>query len=959
MPAERSQREVERPRSGRFFYLAAVAFAVATFVVVGLWVGNVLTASRLQSELEDHLEKEDYRLAVEVMHKLIPQSPRLKRPNLQAHLGKIRIQWAEFELSQGNFKQASAQAALAAEDDLQGDQSKRVNLVKAGAAIGQLKQDLPNLTFDERLARCRSIIDKYSGTDAASESAELFDKYERISHAVRKEWEQLTKKVSLLKENGRIPKAIKLLQDFRGQCDKDLLQELVAELGKLNGYIKTGYCELQSKIELTPETQLPPSSARILVVSRDFLPLFRRDSAYESEQTDPLPNSVEAAGDVFFSAEQGILYCMSTQTGQPLWAIHQGLGMGFLPARSEGDAICASDWGKTLSRLNSHTGEAVWSVALPVALACRPLIVEDEIVTLDQQGHLRMFDLDSGRLQAERELGGQDLSDLVTDSHLRLIAVGAERAVLFEKAQDTWLQLGSLLTSEDHVEKVYLVGRYICLLPRRPGSGGRHKRSYLWRDRSITLVETPDIENDWHLLDQKDDLQIWVNPRGIAHYTQLKTEHLETPLVRAVNMDAFNIRDARLVKMKGQLSLVTAGVEIQLWNPTGQAEATSFKKEWSKQVVWRADYLRVVGRLQILKETEGGIIVRGDDRYGPVFARLNLDAKGEIEWMSRLGPNAYLRPVVFNDLIAWPDGGSGLVAIDAANNVHHVNTSLFPVNESRGISVEADEQGCLAYTENELMLFGEQLNKLWKQPAKTSGRITTSCLLKNAVIVVTEQGKLLSYDRLTGEEILSPTDIPDTVSPCTLLVPADGLTILLVSQDGAAVKASIAIEGEIPKWSFQDCWDSVPAVEKIVADKTGIFGYTPQGWLMLAEDRGPFALGLRNLLYVDESIVLAGDVDSGDLACVDLGQLQDRWHSQTSSPAMWAGRAPSGSFLVLTRSGRLLLLDSTTGSVINQKDCLGSPTATPAISGGHLWIPLSGYRLLKVSLAEFDSSDPS
>ena len=107
MPVERSQREVERPRSGRFFYLAAVAFAVATFVVVGLWVGNVLTAGRLRSELEGHLEKEDYSLAVEVMHKLIPQSPRWKIPNLQAHLGEIRLKWAEYELSQGNFKQAS------------------------------------------------------------------------------------------------------------------------------------------------------------------------------------------------------------------------------------------------------------------------------------------------------------------------------------------------------------------------------------------------------------------------------------------------------------------------------------------------------------------------------------------------------------------------------------------------------------------------------------------------------------------------------------------------------------------------------------------------------------------------------------------------------------------------------------------------------------------------------------
>ena len=955
MAVERSQRKVEKTRSGRFFYLVAAVFVVTTLVVVGLWVRDVLTVNQLRSELKVHLEEENYSLAVEVADKLISQSPRWKRRDLRADLGEIRVKWAEYELSQNNYRQASAQAVLAAEDHLEGDLSERIHLVKAGAAIGQLKHDLLNLTFDERLARCRSIIDKYSGTDAASEATELLEKYERISHAVREEWEQLIKKISLLKENGRILEAIKLLQDFRGKCDKDLLQELTAKLERLNDYAKTGYCELQIKIELTSAAQLPPSSVGILVASQDFVPVFRRDNTNEPSQVDSSLDSVDTNLDVFFTTEQGMLYCLCAQTGTPLWGVHQGMGMEYLPVRFEKDVVCVSDWGRSLSRLNSLSGKVVWSVVFPTALACPPIMVGADVITLDQEGHLRIFDSASGRVRAERKLGGGDLSHIATDGYLRLIASGPERTVLFEKLGDEWLQIGSLLTSKSHVEKVYLIDRFLCVLPRRLYLEGKIKRTYLWRDRSITPIEAMDFGNDWHLLDQGDGLQVWVDSRGTAHCTQIDRSNIETPLRWTEDIAAFNIRDARVIGKEDHLSIVTAGTDIQLWNLTRQSGTTPFKKDWSRSIVWQADHLRIVGRLQILNEIGNTIIIRGDDRYGPVFASLSLDTEGEIEWMSRLGPNAYLTPVVFNDVVAWPDGESGILVLNTSGDASHTKLGFSPSIEPRIVSLVADAKGCLAYSGDEVMLFGEQLEALWSRPAKASGTITTACLLDNDVVAVTEQAELASYDRMTGEDTLGAVDIPDAVSPCSLLRAIGGRKILLIGQSGAAVEASIVVEGEVRKWSFQNRWDAVPDIKEIANNRAGVFAYTDLGWLVLPQRRGPFGPEKPNLLYAGEDIVLASSLDEGSLACVDLSQMSDLWSSQISSPAIWANRISKGNFVVLTQTGQLLALDLATGAVIKQIDCLGSPTSEPAIFGGNLWIPLSGYRLLKVSLTDFDS----
>jgi len=126
---------------------------------------------------------------------------------------------------------------------------------------------------------------------------------------------------------------------------------------------------------------------------------------------------------------------------------------------------------------------------------------------------------------------------------------------------------------------------------------------------------------------------------------------------------------------------------------------------------------------------------------------------------------------------------------------------------------------------------------------------------------------------------------------------------------------------------------------------------------MLPQRRGPFAPDGPKLLYTGEDSILTGSVDKGLLTYVSLSRMGDLWGSQINSPAIWASRTSKGNFLVLTQSGQLLVLDSATGGVIKRKDCLGSPTAEPAISRGNLWIPLNGYRLLKIPLTDFDRFD--
>ena len=951
---ERAHREVEKARSGRWFYLVALVFFSATAIALGLWSSRIFSANSLRQELQNHLEGKNYEQAVYTIRKLTEKSPRWENRKLKARLAEVRLEWAAHELTQGNFAQAAAQAAEAGEDDHEGRLSDAIKSIRAGAAVGQLKIDLADLTFEERIARCRTIVSKFSGTEAANESAELLSRYEKISTLVRAEWEQLTKTVARCKEDGRFSEALALLQNFRSKCDKNLLQELNAETGRLEESLKSGFYEPKAKLELEIGTLLPLGSVKVLVAGEDFIPLVQVEIEPLSLRDGLSQESVQTSQEsVFFTTEQGLLSCKSAKSGWPLWCLHQGLGMTFLPVVLGDDVVCASNWGRNLSKLNCRTRKTVWSVRFPVPLACPPLVLGNDVATLDQQGHLRIINAATGTPIAEKHLGGNDLSYIITDGSSRLVVAGNNRAILFEKTQDHWRYLGCLLVSDAAGEKIYLVGRYLFIVPKQLWISGRSPRAFIWRDRAITPVEKPAIEDNWSLLDQSEDVQVWVDSAGFAHCTVLEKQNVEIPLLRIGDINTNYVKDARFIKTENGLFLLVGGEEIELLSLAKSGGAVSLTKKWSKETHWLVDGLQTTDQSAGVFGAGQVIIVRGHDHDGLLFAGLSLEGDGQIRWISRPGPTPANKPTMLEDVIIWPDSEAGLLVIDAEGKWRHISVGLSDLNDPGSLSVVSDKDGCLAFSKNKLMLFGPKLERIWANSRIAPEPISAACLVEKAVVIVTDQGKLAFYDRASGDILSDPVAIPNYVLPCKALLPRGNGGILIIGHDGSQMQADIILEDGVPKWSFRNLGTTSPDVQKTVVSNNNVYTYTDAGWFSDSQQLGPYGPGLSQLLYADQNVILAAN-NSGDLACIDLAHESKSWKSKMETPALWGHRLPTGVFIVLNQAGQLLVFDPVTGHKIKQVDLSGTPMTDPAIFLDNIWIPLNGYRLVKLPLTEFD-----
>jgi outer membrane protein assembly factor BamB len=109
-------------------------------------------------------------------------------------------------------------------------------------------------------------------------------------------------------------------------------------------------------------------------------------------------------------------------------------------------------------------------------------------------------------------------------------------------------------------------------------------------------------------------------------------------------------------------------------------------------------------------------------------------------------------------------------------------------------------------------------------------------------------------------------------------------------------------------------------------------------------------LGSGSVLHADSRNVLAAGADGKELLCLDAAKGQTVWKAAAASRAMWACRLANDNFLVLTSTGVLLTVDLARGGVTPAGSVGGVPTGPPAVVKGELWVPVNGYRIVKVAM---------
>jgi len=489
--------------------------------------------------------------------------------------------------------------------------------------------------------------------------------------------------------------------------------------------------------------------------------------------------------------------------------------------------------------------------------------------------------------------------------------------------------------------------------PQR-GLTAARPRSYLWRDRAITPVEKPNVPESWRFVEQQQDLQVWIDSGGFAHCTKLNEAAVEVPVTRLPEIGGTYIRDVCLLGIGKDTFMLTGGQSLELWSLSQSGESMSWSSKWSKKINWRVDDLQLVDQATTAVTPAQKVLVRGHDLQGPIFACLSLEGEGLILWISHPGPSPCNAPFTFGEMVGWPDSESGLLAINGEVGFRHLSADFSAIPDPAKLSVEVDDTGCLTYAENNLTLFGPQLAKLWAKPQEVPEGIAKACLLEKLVIVVTEQGKIVAFHRDNGEQLLTPISVPPEVNPCQAAIHSDESAVLLIGHNGAAMKASIVLESDKPSWSFQTVWDASDKILAVAAIKTGVLVYTSKGWQLFPQKIGTFAAGLSRFLYADAELVLMGDDSSGTVGCSYLGNGSEKWRSSMDNQAIWAHRLVNGNFIILSQGGKLSVLDSTTGQIRKQMDLYGIPTANPVIVKDQIWIPLSGYRIVKLQTADFN-----
>jgi len=954
-PMERSPRSVEKPASGALLYSAAAVFFLGTAAVAGLWVKKAVNAHRLEQRLAESQGKEDYEAAVAAVRELQTAAPRLSRNRWRSQEANLLLKWAQRQLSRDDFKGAIDHAIKA--DDvghrtgLGKDFLKQVEAVSAAAALGQLKNDWSSLAFDERVSRCQAIHQRYPECNEAAEAESLRKRAEQDKETAENTFKVEARKAGQLEADGRIAEALKEWETLRpGISEKDVarLQECDAGIRKLKDRLADRYYVLEPRLQLEGGRAMGQSRASVLSPGQDLLPLFHGEPGKAATRGASQTTLPAAHPDVAFSFEQGVLYCMSAETGELRWALEQGLGMRFEPVRVGEDAICVSNSGKHISRLNSWTGKVVWTLQLSDPLSCSPVPAGSDIAALDQGGCLSILDAGTGRPVAQRRFGDAGWLALVSDSHSRLAAVAPDRAILFEKGQTAWFEIAGIILSADHDERVSLFGRYICLLPHAAAPSTVERRLLRWRDMSLTAMGTPSIANGWRLVDQQDDLQLWIDPQDVPHCVRVNDASADSILEPLGSMSVPAVKDGCLAASGGNQAVILTGEGVRCLD-VRRGSGAPFVQRWETAVCRP----RTVTALRTLLNREGSILVRGEDSAAggiPVFAGLSL-SNGAVLWTSRLGPNISEPPAASADRIVWPDGETGLWTIGPDEGLGHKDGGLSQDKPAAPVQVVGDGLEFLVYGGDELMLYDKDLKALWDQPAKAPGAISRACLQRDFIAALTGTGDLWACSRKAGKPLGAALAVGPKAFPCAALLPYGETKVVLAGQGGSSLAAAIESPGTDGKWQVSPLWKDLPGLKHLVRVHTGFLAFADGGWCTPGDGQGALAPGLERFLYSDEAVALVGSQGTGELACIDLKLKRERWRAKIDAAPLWADRVDDKRFLSLTGSGHLLVLDSAKGDVRAREVISGVPTATPGRSKGHLWIPVSGYRLVKLPLS--------
>ncbi|KKM19104.1 hypothetical protein LCGC14_1659000, partial [marine sediment metagenome] len=951
------QRSVERPAKGTVFYLISAAFAIASVTIAGLWTTKVLRVRGLEGELTASMERQDYAKAVSVVRELQALAPTLAKDQWRTREPIILTQWAEHELSAGDFANATVQALAARKAGADGLLGDRLTRVLADSALGQLKRDAKQLALQERLARCQTIVTKYAGTSSAKEADALASVYLAAAAQARATFDSTVASVGELKAQGRVREAIDALEVLRGKCEADLVGKVEAMSAELRKLLAQGYYDLSSRQRLRPGPGLAKADLDLLRPGQDLMPLYRADQSYRVSQRREGAVNTNTVPTAFLGQTQGILYCFSATI---LWAIDQGLGMAFDPVDADDDVVCVSNAGKHLARLSIPSGQVQWCVALPVPVACAPVRVGDEMAVLDQQGHMRIVSPENADVVAEHLAPGSGSGSLLTDGKSRLAVVWRDRAVLFERGEEGWLKTAVILLNADRLDQLYLIGRYALVIPRRPGRGSYGKRLYLWRDRSLTPVNTPPVGDDWRLIDRWNDLQAWIDSRGDLYCTRLDDSKIESPIVRQASPEAFGLRSARFERQRGHdVGLLVAGERIGRYHIDANSKPVALARSWTEEVVLTIGKPQIIDSLAIRSSRQGWAFLAGGGESATVFAAVSMGAeRARIGWLIRMGPNCHAVPAVSSELAVWPDGESGVWCVNAAGQVTHMQLSLGTGADGEDVSLITDGKCFLVRRGRSLMLYSAKMTPLWREPAKAPAAIRRMCLLGEFVTVVTDDRQLVTYDRASGRQLLGPVALPPAIDRCVLLRPAAAKKIMLLAANGNALEATIAPGGAGSReWSFRRLWDRPITADKFVSVGRRILAYAGGAWRCVPDNRGPFGAGLPRLLYRGTDTALVAGDDPAEIACVDLKRGAEIWRTKLPSSSLWAKRLTGGGFFVMTLAGHLLTLDSERGQITGRSLLRGTPTGPPAELDGHLWVPANGYRLLKVKLQALEDGD--
>ena len=947
---ERAPREMEPPASGLLFHLAAGLFVLATLGLVALWTLKLVRAHRLERELDNAVAAKDYQVAVDRARPMQTAAPRLSRDRWKRREAELLLEWARHCLGRDDFAQAmkltleAGSAADRAGIDKDDPLRKTVYLTAAEATFGQVKQDWDSLaTFDEQVSRCENFLAKYPDTPWAIEVSTRLAVVRTDKKKAEDDWQQMDAAMARLLGYAQVAEALdaaRQYHDSRDRRDTRHIKLAARRIKEYVGYVKDGFRRLSPPVKFPPGSPLVKVGVHVSRPGADLFALYRL----------VLPSPQAAGGAACFSREQGMLYCLDAETGRLRWAIHQGLGAELEPALVDGAALCVAAWGRKLVRVDPQTGTVAWCVQLPEPVACDPVAVDKGAAVLDITGQLRIVDAATGNVAAQRDIGAS-WSKLVGDNEFRLALVAPSRAMLFERGTDAWVDVGAVLMNPRYREHLFLMGSYAAVLPMHVDPNAPAKRLFLWRSQGITALTTPAaIGNRWRLADHNGHVQVWIDQKGICHCTQLDSQSFYDPIKPLGNISTTNTRDGRLVKTDDGQGLLTISKILRFYRIDGAAKAKPFTSKWTLSM----GQPRELSEIRVLPGGGDRPVVRGRDRsaaFAPSFARLQVAPAGKEIWVSRLGPNLCDPPGVCGSRAAWGDQEAGLWTLDASGLPRHRPTGL-PGGPGDPVRVTADADGFVAHTGTQLMAFDTRLGRLWSAAANTAEKIAAVCLDPAAVAVLTAKGKLSAYSRRTGTALASPSRPTSMTAPAKFLAGGAAGRFVLAADDGTAVEASPADAAGSRTWRFRPLWKAPGGCKSLVRIETGHAVCGQGGWHKAPGASAGLADGLARVLHVEGDRLLVTGDQKGELAFVDLAKPAELWRIKTPAPPAWAVKLSGEKFALLVPPRSLAIVDRSRGSVIARVDLDGVPTAPPAVCGKSLWIPVSGYRLLKLPVAQ-------